>query len=215
MNRNLFLRINELFFDKFPSCVISYLIKIKKMNTNKAIKHSKFLSLILRHKPETIGVSLDANGWIDIDILIEKMNDYGRKINREELLFVVENNPKKRFAINELENKIRANQGHSIDIDHGFQPIQPPEKLYHGTAQRFLDSIFGSGLEKRNRHHVHLSSDLTTASQVGLRHGKLVILEVQALKMHQDGFEFYQSENGVWLTDKVPAKYLINSQNND
>lgn len=185
------------------------------MNNNKVIKHSKFLSLILRHKPETIGIDLDENGWIDIDLLIKKMNGNGRQLNREDLYFIVENNSKKRFAIDEANNKIRANQGHSLDINLGFEPIQPPEILYHGTATRFVDSIMKTGLEKRDRHHVHLSADKGTAANVGQRHGKLIILEVRAMEMFEKGFQFFKSENGVWLTNKVPTLYLNKNKNND
>ncbi|MFK7772449.1 MAG: RNA 2'-phosphotransferase [Saprospiraceae bacterium] len=184
------------------------------MKNNHAIKHSKFLSLILRHKPETVKIDLDENGWVDIDLLIRKINDVGKKLTREELYFIVENNPKKRFAIDEANNKIRANQGHSLNINLGFEPIQPPEFLFHGTAQRFLESIIENGLEKRNRHHVHLSPDKDTATNVGQRHGKPIILEVKALEMYKDGFQFFVSENGVWLTDKVPSKYFSKDKNN-
>ena len=184
------------------------------MNNNKVTKHSKFLSLVLRHKPETIGAELDENGWIDIDVLIQKVNDYGKKLTREDLYLIVENNSKQRFAIDEKTNKIRANQGHSLKIDLGFESIQPPEILYHGTAQRFLDSILEHGLEKRNRHHVHLSADKDTAINVGQRHGKPIILEVRAMEMYDNDFQFFKSENGVWLTDKVPVKYLNNNKNN-
>ncbi|MFK8008324.1 MAG: RNA 2'-phosphotransferase [Saprospiraceae bacterium] len=184
------------------------------MKNNKTTKHSKFLSLVLRHKPETIGIKLDEQGWVDIDILIQKVNDFGKKMTKEELYFTVENNSKKRFAIDESNNKIRANQGHSIDVNLGFEPIQPPEVLFHGTARRFLKSIYENGLEKRNRHHVHLSADKITAVSVGQRHGKPIILEVKALDMHKDGFQFFLSENGVWLTDKVPTKYFSKNENN-
>ena len=110
---------------------------------------------------------------------------------------------------NETLDKIRASQGHSIDINLGYTPQQPPEMLYHGTATRFLDSILQTGLEKRNRHHLHLTADKSTATQVGLRHGKVIILEILAQKMFEDGYEFFVSENGVWLTDNVPVKYII------
>ncbi len=184
------------------------------MNNNKVTRHSKFLSLVLRHKPETIGIDLDENGWVDIDLLIQKTNEYGKDLNRQDLNFIVENNSKKRFAIDEVNNKIRANQGHSLNINLGFEPIQPPEILYHGTAQRFIESIMETGLEKRNRHHVHLSADKNTAINVGQRHGKPIILEVRASEMFENGFQFFRSENGVWLTDKVPTFYLNKNQNN-
>ena len=169
---------------------------------------SKFLSLILRHQPEKIGLELDDQGWADVDTLIEKINASGLTVNREILEDVVANNPKKRFALSEDHKKIRANQGHSIQIDHGFQSIEPPEILYHGTAQKAVKSILVSGILKRNRHHVHLSAEINTATSVGKRHGKPVILHVRALEMHQAGFEFFLSENQVWLTEEVPTTYI-------
>lgn len=195
--------------------MLYFISKNRAMNNKNIIKHSKFLSLVLRHKPETIGIDLDENGWIDIDLLIQKVNEHGRKINRKELYFIVENNSKKRFALDETTNKIRANQGHSLNINLGFEAIQPPEILYHGTAQRFEDSIINSGIEKRNRHHVHLSAEKSTAKNVGQRHGKPIILEVRAVEMFAKGFQFFKSENGVWLTDKVPSLYLNKNKNND
>ncbi len=184
------------------------------MNNNKVTKHSKFLSLVLRHKPEVIGIDLNENGWVDIDLLIQKVNDYGKRLTREDLYLIVENNSKKRFAIDETNNMIRANQGHSLNVNLGFEPIQPPEILYHGTAQRFVESIMNSGLEKRDRHHVHLSAEKSTATNVGQRHGKPIILEVRAMEMFEKGFQFFKSENGVWLTDKVPTFYLNKKKNN-
>ena len=179
------------------------------MHTNKNIINlSKFLSLVLRHQPQTIGIELDENGWTDVQKLIQKMNDYGKTINLKTLKEVVENNDKKRFAFDESGTKIRANQGHSVKIDLGYTAQEPPKILYHGTATRFLSSIYQTGLQKRQRHHVHLSRDLETATKVGKRHGKLVILEVAAKAMHQAGHPFFISENGVWLTDRVPVQYL-------
>lgn len=177
----------------------------KKINTTRV---SKFLSFVLRHHPEKINLTLDQQGWAEVTDLIEKLNNHGMMINRETLVHVVATNTKKRFSFNEDHSKIRANQGHSIKIDHGFVPTEPPEFLYHGTAKRFLSSILASGLEKRNRHHVHLSADLKTASEVGRRHGKLVLLSIRSLDMHKAGFEFFLSENKVWLTDHVPVKYI-------
>ena len=179
------------------------------MKNEKQVKSiSKFLSLVLRHKPETIDLQLDDQGWVAVDVLLQKLSKAGKNVDLDTLKYVVENNNKKRFSFNETQDKIRANQGHSIQIDLGYEPVTPPETLYHGTATRFLDSIFQTGLEKRNRHHVHLSADLDTASQVGNRHGKLVILEVLAKQMYDDGYEFFVSKNKVWLTDSVPVKYL-------
>lgn len=179
------------------------------MNTKPShTRISKFLSLVLRHKPEIIDLNLDPQGWAEVNSLIEKLNQHGLMITRKILEEVVTTNPKKRFALNEDQTKIRANQGHSIQIDHGFKPIQPPRFLYHGTATRFLENILETGIQKRNRHHVHLSIDLPTATNVGQRHGKPIILIVRALDMHQAGFEFYLSENQVWLTEEVPVGYI-------
>ena len=169
---------------------------------------SKFLSLVLRHRPEKIGLRLDEQGWAEVNPLIEKLNAHGLMVTRRILEEVVATNPKKRFSFNEDQTKIRANQGHSIQIDHGFTAVEPPEILFHGTAQKFLKSILTTGIQKRNRHHVHLSADLPTATNVGQRHGKVVILQVRALEMHKAGAEFYLSENGVWLTDEVPVDFI-------
>ena len=176
--------------------------------SNKHRRIGKFLSLVLRHQPDKIGIELDAQGWTDVDILIDKMNAKGNSLNRELLDEIVANNNKKRYSYNETGDKIRATQGHSVSIDLGYVAQQPPAVLYHGTATRFLDSILQTGLEKRNRHHVHLSDNLQTAAQVGKRHGKLVLLEVHAQAMFEAGFEFFVSDNGVWLTDAVPPRFL-------
>ncbi|MCJ8288531.1 MAG: RNA 2'-phosphotransferase [Crocinitomicaceae bacterium] len=178
------------------------------MNEKELIKKGKFLSLILRHNPEKIKIELDNAGWTDVDTLIRQMNKFNRRIDIKELEYLVENNSKKRYAFNSDKTKIRANQGHSLNVDLGLKTISPPEILYHGTADRFLESIYEKGLIKKERHHVHLSADLDTASNVGKRHGRLVIFEVDSQLMNQDGFEFYKSDNGVWLTDEVPSKYL-------
>ena len=173
---------------------------------------SKLLSLVLRHKPETINVELDSQGWIDIDVLLEALAANNHKISRDQLSEVVRENDKQRFAIE--GNRIRANQGHSISVELGLREQPPPDVLYHGTATRFLDAILKEGLKRMNRQHVHLSADLTTASKVGVRHGKLVILEVDTHAMANDGHSFYISANGVWLTDHVPPDYLteLNSE---
>jgi putative RNA 2'-phosphotransferase len=177
--------------------------------TDKETTHlSKFLSLVLRHKPDTIGLTLDPNGWADVTQLLEKLNAAGMQADFAVLEHVVATNAKKRFAFNEAKDKIRASQGHSVEIDLGYQPQQPPDVLYHGTAVQHAESIRATGLEKRSRQHVHLSADVQTATTVGQRHGKLHLFNVLAGQMHADGFEFYISENGVWLTDSVPAKYL-------
>lgn len=169
---------------------------------------SKFLSLVLRHQPETIGINLDENGWADVNGLILKLNVNGLAVTKEILDHVVETNSKKRFAYNEDRTMIRASQGHSVSVDLGYEPKEPPVILYHGTASQFVDSIFKCGLQKGSRHHVHLSENIETATKVGQRHGKPVIFEVAAGQMFEDGFAFFVSENSVWLTDSVPVKYL-------
>ena len=170
------------------------------------VRTSKFLSYILRHKPESIGLSLDAEGWVDIDQLLLACRQSGRDLSFEQLLDIVENNDKQRFVIR--EGLIRANQGHSVSISLNLEELSPPDTLYHGTTTKTLDSIKGAGLLKMNRQHVHLSPDINTARKVGRRHGKPVVLAVAAGRMNQEGFSFYLSENGVWLTDAVPWKYL-------
>ncbi|WP_207424617.1 RNA 2'-phosphotransferase [Desertivirga brevis] len=177
-------------------------------NRNDEIKISKFLSLVLRHQPETIGIELDENGWTEIDVLIEKSAKKGILINHHLLKHIVDTNSKKRFAINEAGNKIRANQGHSVEVELGYTAQEPPELLYHGTGQKSVEEIMRSGLDKRSRHHVHLSSDIKTAIDVGSRHGKPFVFEVLAGQMHRDKFEFFLSENKVWLTSHVPVRYL-------
>lgn len=172
------------------------------------IKTSKFLSLVLRHQPELIGLELDESGWANVDELIEKTKKHGVQLDLNTLQYIVDTNSKKRFSFNDNLNRIRANQGHSVEVDLGHTAQIPPEILFHGTAIQNVESILRSGIEKRDRHHVHLSSDIGTAIKVGQRHGKPLILEVSAKKMHDNNFCFYLSENGVWLTDNVPAKYL-------
>jgi len=172
------------------------------------VKISKFLSLILRHQPEKIGIELDENGWTAIKELIEKSAIAGVRFDFEILKFVVNTNNKKRFSFDDSLTKIRASQGHSVDVNPGYSPIPPPVILYHGTAIKNIVSIFESGLKKQNRYHVHLSTDTKTAKIVGQRHGDAIILEVLTNQMYADGYQFFLSDNNVWLTDYVPAKYL-------
>ena len=169
---------------------------------------SKFLSLILRHKPETIGLKLDENGWVNTSYLLEKCSQHKHKIDFETLKIIVETNNKKRFSFSDNFKKIRANQGHSVDIQLGYLPTKPPRILYHGTTERNVNSILLNGLEKRNRHHVHLSQDVETAINVGKRHGKPFVFEIFSEIMYDNKFKFFISENGVWLTESVPAEYL-------
>lgn len=176
------------------------------MKTLKEI--SKFLSLILRHKPETIGITLDPNGWADVDELIEKCRKNGKAFDFETLEEVVFTNDKQRFTFSDDYTKIRANQGHSVNVDLEFEPTEPTGYLFHGTVDKFLESIQTNGLQKRSRMHVHLSKDLDTAVKVGSRRGKPVILKIDAVRMFRDGYPFYLSKNGVWLCDEVPVQYI-------
>jgi putative RNA 2'-phosphotransferase len=169
---------------------------------------SKYLSLVLRHKPGAIGLVLDANGWAAIDDLINRATANGRKIDRKIIEEVVATNDKQRFCISSDGKRIRANQGHSIHVDLGLTPTKPPAFLYHGTAVRFLESIYQTGLHPSGRQYVHLSSDEATAMMVGKRHGQPAILIVESGIMDSNGHVFYRSENGVWLTKNVPPEYL-------
>lgn len=171
-------------------------------------KISKFLSLILRHKPESIGLQLDASGWADIVELIQKVRKAGIHLTPGKIASVVATSDKRRFTLSDDGSRIRANQGHSVSVDLGLLPKEPPELLFHGTAQRSFSGIKQSGIVSMNREFVHLSKDRETALGVGRRHGSPVVLTIQAGKMHRDGFVFYLSENGVWLTDHVPIAYL-------
>lgn len=178
------------------------------MNENTAKTVSKFLSLVLRHSPEKIGLKLDENGWADVEELILKCSQKGNKLDKVLLDYVVENNDKKRFAYNEDETKIRASQGHSISVELNLAETEPSEYLYHGTVGKFMESIQKEGLKKMSRQHVHLSKDKETAIKVGSRRGLPQILTVRSGAMHRDGFKFYLSENNVWLTDEVPVRYI-------
>jgi putative RNA 2'-phosphotransferase len=178
------------------------------MQTDKTL--SKFLSLVLRHQPQLIELELDENGWTTVDELLEKANKNGKgiQLDFERLKEIVANNDKQRFTFNETFDKIRANQGHSVDIDLALSPETPPEILYHGTTEKYIFPIKKQGLKKQKRQHVHLSIDTETAIKVGTRHGKPIILKIKALDMHQNGNFFYLSKNGVWLTEKVLPEYI-------
>ena len=172
-------------------------------------EHSKFLSLVLRHQPETIAIQLDSEGWTDVHILLQQMIKHKRPLKLVELIEIVESSDKKRFQLSPDQNKIRAVQGHSsAQVQREYVAIMPPDTLFHGTATRFVDSILEKGLISGERHHVHLSADLVTAQKVGQRHGKVIIFILDTKQMHQDGFQFYCAENEVWLTEQVPIKYL-------
>jgi len=173
-----------------------------------AKKASKFLSLLLRHKPEVIGLTLDDGGWAKVEDLIRLTESHHTQLSKALILEAVATNEKQRFAISPDGLRIRANQGHSISVALDLDPMVPPEKLFHGTATRFLGDIMSEGLTKQNRQYVHLTDDIDTAKNVGTRHGKVVLLEVNAAEMHAQGFVFYRSENGVWLTEHVPPERL-------
>lgn len=169
---------------------------------------SVFLSLILRHQPDAAGISLDQHGWADVEELIRGINASGRHIDREILEDIVRSDEKERYRFDQNKTQIRANQGHSILVDVNLKEAEPPAVLYHGTADRFLDTIKSEGLKPMSRLYVHLSKDYDTAVNVGKRHGKAVVLEVDATRMKRDGKVFYLSENGVWLTESVESEYL-------
>lgn len=171
-------------------------------------KLSVFISLVLRHKPDEAGISLDEHGWANVAELIEGINETGRKIDMEILEEIVRTDLKQRYSFNEDKTLIRANQGHSVPVDVELEEQQPPHVLYHGTADRFLESIMAEGLKPMNRLYVHLSKDEETAVKVGKRHGNPVVLKVNAKEMYDDGKKFYLSQNGVWLTKHVEKKYI-------
>lgn len=173
------------------------------------LKHiSKLMSLVLRHKPEIIGLNLDKNGWASVAELVQKINDHGTEVNVNIINNVVDTNDKKRFAFNEDKTMIRASQGHSIEVDLNLKAVTAPDILYHGTAERFVPNILKEGLIKQQRQHVHLSLLQQTAKAVGSRHGKPVVLTINAKAMTEAGFLFYLSDNAVWLVDSVPVKYI-------
>lgn len=169
---------------------------------------SKYLSLVLRHKPEELGIELDSEGWTNSEVLLQKMQAKGMNVYLLQLKRVVDTNDKKRFSFNSGYSKIRANQGHSVEVDLGLMPLTPPEFLFHGTAETNINTILAEGLKKQSRQHVHLSADVVTATKVGGRHGNPVVLLVKSGSMHQNGGRFYLSENKVWLTDFVAPEYL-------
>lgn len=175
---------------------------------NSLVKYSKFLSLILRHNPGAAGLTLDSAGWADVDQVLSACKARGFPGDMATLQKVVETNDKKRFAMSADGTKIRARQGHSLAVNLGLVAQSPPDTLYHGTADRFLGSILASGLQRGTRQYVHLSLDISTATRVGRRHGRPVVLRVDAAAMERDGYAFFLSENGVWMTGEVPSKYL-------
>ncbi|MEU5870598.1 RNA 2'-phosphotransferase [Glycomyces sp. NPDC047369] len=172
------------------------------MDDRRVVKVSKYLSRHLRHDPQRLGIELDAQGWVDVDVLLAALERQRFRVTREELDEVVERNDKRRFTIR--DGRIRANQGHTVEVDLGLEPVDPPAELFHGTAEGFLDAIRAEGLKAMARHDVHLSPDYATAVRVGSRRGRPVVLVVDAAGMAAQGHVFFRSDNGVWLTESVP-----------
>lgn len=171
-------------------------------------KVSKFLSLVLRHKPEEIGIELDKYGWADTELLVDRLAARYPGFTFEILEEIVRTDEKQRYSFTDDRTQIRANQGHSIPVDLGLEPVEPPEFLYHGTGMKYKDAIYKEGLIPKSRQYVHLSQDLETALAVGKRHGEPIIFVIDSGEMYRYGYEFYRSENGVWLTEQVPRLYL-------
>lgn len=169
---------------------------------------SKYLSFLLRHKPEAIGLTLDAHGWAAVKELVDRTRSKEVAFTAELISRIVNECPKQRFELDAAHGLVRCRQGHSFEVQLELDPVQPPEKLFHGTASRFMPSILSEGLTRQARHHVHLTPDRSIAAAVGARYGSLVILEIASGGMFRDGYRFFQTTNGVWLTDQVPPGYL-------
>jgi putative RNA 2'-phosphotransferase len=178
------------------------------MTEKEIVRISKFLSLILRHEPARVGLKLESAGWVGVTELLEAVNRNGVSLTLDQLTHVVVMNDKKRFAFSEDSQRIRASQGHSVEVDLQYERQTPPELLYHGTPERFQESIRATGLRKGQRHHVHLSPDPQTATKVGQRRGRPVVLTIRSGEMHCQGHVFYRSANGVWLVDHVPVQFI-------
>jgi putative RNA 2'-phosphotransferase len=178
------------------------------MDQKQRVRASKFLSKHLRHEPEALGLSLEEGGWVPIDALLAGCARAGFRLTRKDLAEIVATSDKQRFAIDETGESIRANQGHSVEVDLRFDPTTPPAVLFHGTPERFVPAILRDGLRKMSRHHVHLSADALTATRVGARRGRPVVFAVDAAAMSAAGHVFFVSANGVWLTDHVPPEFL-------
>jgi putative RNA 2'-phosphotransferase len=178
------------------------------MDQTRQVKISKYLSKHLRHTPERLGLTLAPGGWVNIDALLFACAAHQFPLTQAELEEVVATSDKQRFSFDETKTHIRANQGHSVEVDLQLEPQIPPDVLYHGTGEQSLPAILQSGLLKMSRHHVHLSRDVETARKVGMRHGRPALFAVDTVAMQQAGFSFYCSDNGVWLVDEVPPQYL-------
>jgi putative RNA 2'-phosphotransferase len=178
------------------------------MDADRLVKVSKYLSKHLRHEPERLGLTLEPGGWVGVDDLLEACRRHQFALTRDQLNEVVAKNDKQRFSFDETGTRIRANQGHSVEVDLQLEPAEPPTTLYHGTPARSVAAILAEGLKKMDRHHVHLSIDVPTARKVGARRGKPVILAIDCAAMRRDGHLFFRAANGVWLVDEVPPPYL-------
>ena len=178
------------------------------MDHKRRVAISKFLSKHLRHQPEALGLTLSEGGWVDIAALLDACDKHGFPITREQLDEVVRTSDKKRYTIDETNTRIRANQGHTTPVDLQLEPLEPPAILYHGSAKKNVTVIMAFGLLKMKRHHVHLSHEIETALTVGKRHGDPVVFAIDSALMHSRGHQFFRSDNGVWLTDHVPAEFL-------
>lgn len=178
------------------------------MTADERVELSKFLSYVLRHRPDSVGIELDRAGWVDVDVLLVRADEHHRAITREQLDEVVATNDKQRFQLSDDGQMIRARQGHSVAVELGYEAAVPPELLFHGTPERNVDAIRQAGLLKGRRHHVHLSEDAALAMKVGQRRGKSVLLTVRAAAMHAAGHVFFRTGNGVWLAEHVPAEFL-------
>jgi putative RNA 2'-phosphotransferase len=172
------------------------------------VRRSRLVSRVLRHRPESVGIVLDPHGWTDVTGLLEALAAHGHRITRTDLERVVRRNDKQRFEWDTASDRIRARQGHSVEVDLGLSPTAPPDRLYHGTPRRNVEPILSTGLEPRGRHHVHLSEDADTARRVGARRGEPVVLVVDAAAMASEGLHFWRTGNGVWLTETVPPWFL-------
>ena len=170
---------------------------------------SRYISLILRHKPEVIGITIDEHGWANVEELIQGIAKNNPGFNKEFLEEIVRTDNKQRYSFNDDKTLIRANQGHSIPVDVELEEKEPPKILYHGTGEKYIASIDQNGLIPKSRLYVHLSKDVETAKAVGKRHGKEVVYSINSEQMYKDGYKFYLSKNGVWLTKRVPVKYLM------
>ena len=178
------------------------------MNADKRKRISKSLSYVLRHRPDSVGIELEEGGWVAVERLLAAMAEGGKELTREMIAEVVATNDKQRFEFSADGQQIRARQGHSVEVELGYEPAIPPDVLYHGTAKHNLDSIFRTGLDKGRRHHVHLSTNRQTMIQVAARHGQPVVLTIDAARMQAAGHSFFVTGNQVWLTEHVPPEYL-------